>query len=198
MEIWWPVIMFSTCEGAPGIALVWMMARPMETAASCQGPGIQEHGKMSTDPCRITSSVTEVSKQAQPETRLPFTVPHIYIIAQILTWPTGLANLIYFKIKRIPKIGFKIRCIIQSDQKLGLAIGTQWTYWWLHTSTQCPLHPHALFLSPPARSSTGRSRVLYPWQMVGRVSCEDLMKVTTVAASSYAQWQSSAQQMGIH
>ena len=43
------VVMFSTCGGAWGVALMWLMATDLwRAAASCQEPGVQERGKTST------------------------------------------------------------------------------------------------------------------------------------------------------
>jgi hypothetical protein len=72
-ESMWPVVTSSTCRGAWGMALTWLMTTNLwRSEVSCQDPTVQECGKMPTAPAGLSGFQACV----HPGTRLPFKVLH--------------------------------------------------------------------------------------------------------------------------
>jgi hypothetical protein len=83
LEVMWPQVTSSTCGGAWGIVLLWLMATNLWRAvASCQEPSVQEPGKMPAFPLRSLRFLTI----AHSGTSLPFVVLLNLMLTSYLFW----------------------------------------------------------------------------------------------------------------
>jgi hypothetical protein len=77
LEAVWPVVTSFTCWGAWGVALMWLMATDLcRPVALCQEPGVQEHGKTPTVPCRVTGVSNLSSTRNQATYHSPTSADH--------------------------------------------------------------------------------------------------------------------------
>jgi hypothetical protein len=76
LEVTWPMVMSSTCGGAWGITLTWLMATNLWRAAtSCQEPSVWEPGKTPAVP-----QVTRVSNLSSTRNQATFHGPTMFNI----------------------------------------------------------------------------------------------------------------------